>query len=189
MHYRTYLRTFAVLAAALTIFVYPQLHAQRAGSRLSETAQANVRLVVENLRAMVRALRPALAGTKWAPEVEKYDAVADNIENKLRDGSLRGLRGLQDEPPKKYSHGETAESGEKNSPLGCYCDDITWIFDEASGQWVQCTPGDIIIDESILDPTPGTAIDEVPTRASSSSSRCSTYWSTKRVMNEWRRNS
>ena len=150
-----------VLAAVL-------LCAQPAAAQLapmSATQRANVRLALDNLRALIsngRQLFPVKPKTQEEADrkaeaerqLQRLQEIYDNLDKKLAGGNIHGVPGLKAGNPGKYR----LDGNPPGAPRAAYCEGDTWILE--GKQWVRCREGDIVVDGGIIDPGNGKPIDE-----------------------------
>ena len=132
---------------------------------LTPTQRANVRLALDNLRALIkngRAMLPAKPKSKEdaariaeaARQLRQLQEIHDNLNKKLAGSHIHGVDGLKAGNPKKYRQ----DSNPPGTPRAAYCDGDTWILD--GKDWKRCREGDVVVDGGIIDPGGGTQIDE-----------------------------
>jgi hypothetical protein len=120
---------------------------------LTPVEQGNIQLALNNLNSLIESARRFQDALEVAnDDLERLEHIAENLEQKLGDGDIKPVEGLNDEDGKsKYRHWD-GERWREGHPTGAYCDNHTQVWNDEEERWENCEAGDIILDADLIDP-------------------------------------
>jgi hypothetical protein len=125
---------------------------------LSSTETANVESALDQLEEIADEFEDLLkdkgARDRLGGDLDALRAAIANLRDLFNDGKIKSVPDLDDESKRKYRHGDDI-----GSPAGAFCDDKTFVKNDETGEWEQCTEGDILISDNLLNPEDDGPID------------------------------
>jgi hypothetical protein len=125
---------------------------------LSSTETANVESALDQLEEIADEFEDLLkdkgARDRLGGDLDALRAAIANLRDLFNDGKIKSVPDLDDESKRKYRHGDDI-----GSPSGAFCDDKTFVKNDETGEWEQCTEGDILISDNLLNPEDDGPID------------------------------
>ncbi len=116
---------------------------------LSSIETANVESALDQLDEIADEFEDLLddkgARDRLGGDLDALRAAIANLRDLFEGGKIKSVPDLDDGDKRKYQHGN-----DRGSPSGAYCDDKTFVKNDATGEWEQCTEGDILISDNLL---------------------------------------